>query len=68
MSRILEEYETLRLALLESTRPFVRIREMPTASTNMYRLPKDKVEEFNCAELLLSMNLDDLSPYKESPK
>lgn len=39
-----------------------------SGSTNMYRIPKDKATEFNGAELRLSMSLNDLSPYKESPK
>lgn len=36
--------------------------------TNMYRVPKEKIETFNGSELVLSMNVNDLSPYKESPK
>lgn len=39
-----------------------------SGQTNMYRLPKDKVEEFNGAEIKLSMTLEELTPYKESPK
>jgi hypothetical protein len=36
--------------------------------TAMYRIPKEKVTEFNGAEVMLSMSLDELGSYKESPK
>ena len=36
--------------------------------SDLYRVPKDKIDAFDGAELRLSVNLDELAPYRESTK